>query len=96
MIEMAMGDEDVGNVLGLDADLAQHFARRMPAAHTVRIGQHLAMRFVVVSDIHHRKLALALDDDVAIRQLARSLVVHAVDQAALRIIGNGGEFHDPQ
>ncbi len=69
---------------------------RMPAAHAVRIGQHLAVGLVVVADVDHRELALALDHDVAIRQLARALVVHAVDQAALRIIGHGREFHHPQ
>ena len=81
---------------GCNADLTQHFVRRMPAAHAVGIGQHLAVRLVVVADIHHRELALALDDDVAIRQFARALIVHAVDQAALRIVGNRGIFHHPQ
>jgi hypothetical protein len=96
VIEVTMGDENVRNILGLDADLTQHLARRMPTAHTVRVSQHLAMRLVVVADVHHRQLALALDHDVAIGQLARALVVHAVDQAALRIVRNRGVFHHPQ
>jgi hypothetical protein len=95
VIEMACVMKMV-DVLGLNADLAQHFARRMPAAHAIGIGQHFAVSFVVVADVHHRKLALALDHDVAIRQLARALIVHAVDQAALRIVRHRRIFHHPQ
>jgi hypothetical protein len=95
VIEVTMRNENVRNIFGLNADLTQHFARRTPAPHAIGIRQHLAMRLVVVADIHHRKLALTLDHDVAIRQLARALVVHAVYQPAQRIIRNRGVFHHP-
>ncbi len=91
-----MRDENVVDVLGRDPDLAQHLARRMPPAHAVRIRQHLAVRLVIVADVHHRELALALDHDVAVRQLARALIVHPVDQAAQRILGHRRVFHHPQ
>ena len=95
VIEVRVRDEDAGHLRRRHPALGQHRLRRLPVAHAVARRQHLAVRLVVVADVDHRRLALALEHDVAIGHLAVALVVRAVDEQAGGLFEHMRIFHDP-
>nr|GFD03920.1 hypothetical protein [Tanacetum cinerariifolium] len=71
------------------AAIAQHRGGRMPVADAEFLLQIGAVFFAVVAHVHEDVLAVALDQDVAVRQFANALVMRAEDDAADRVVDHG-------
>src|SRR6202789_2566099 len=67
----------------------------MPVLDPELVAERLAILLVIVAHIDHRDVVLALDQRVAIGELDVSLIVRAVENAALVVLGDVRVFQNP-
>src|SRR5271163_3464291 len=67
----------------------------MPVLDPELVAERLAVLLVVVAHIGHRDVVLALDQRIAIGELDVSLIVRAVENAALVVLGDVRVLQNP-
>jgi len=95
MVEMAVGEDDVRDLLRRDADLAEHRAGIAPIGDAELLGDGAPVLVFIVADVDERSEAVAFDERVAERQAERSPIVRAVNDGADRQLLDAGIFEDP-